>query len=164
MKETCELAASELRYTCDPKVFTFKNTAEIEPLDEVIGQERAVHAIDFGLNMTSPGYNIFVTGIEGTGRTTIVRDITAKHAQALPTPCDWCMVNNFQDEYRPKAIPVPSGSAVLFSKQMDRFIHMLKNQLPKAFESSSFQEKSAQVQESFQAEEKALFHPSNPPR
>jgi len=157
MKETCELTASELRYTCDPHVFTFKNTAEIEPLDDVIGQERAVHAIDFGLNMTSPGYNIFVTGIEGTGRTTIVRDITANHAQALPIPCDWCMVNNFQDEYRPKAIPVPSGSAVLFSKQMDRLIHMLKNQLPKAFESSSFQEKSTQVQESFQLEEKNLF-------
>ncbi len=86
MKETCELAASELRYTCDPTVFKFKNTAEIEPLDEVIGQERAVHAIDFGLNMTSPGYNIFVTGIEGTGRTTIVRDITAKHAQIAPHP------------------------------------------------------------------------------
>ena len=157
MKETFELAASELRYTCDPDLFKFKNTAEIEPLDEVIGQERAVHAIDFGLNMKSPGYNIFVTGIEGTGRTTIVRDITAKHAQPLPTPCDWCMVNNFQDEYRPRAIAVPSGSAVLFSKQMNRLIHMLKNALPKAFESSSFQEKSTQVQETFQTEEKALF-------
>ncbi len=157
MKETCELAASELRYTCDPKVFSFKNTAAIEPLDEVIGQERAVHAIDFGLNMTSPGYNIFVTGIEGTGRTTIVRDITSKHAQSLPIPCDWCMVNNFQDEYRPKAIPVPSGSAVLFSKQMNRLIHVLKNKMPKAFEGSSFQEKSSQVQEAFQVEEKALF-------
>jgi hypothetical protein len=67
------------------------------------------------------------------------------------------MVNNFHDEYRPKAVPVPSGSAVLFGKQMDRLIHMLKNQLPKAFESSSFEEKSTQVQETFQAEEKALF-------
>ena len=157
MKETCELAASDLRYTCDPDVFKFKNTAEIQPLDEVIGQERAVHAIDFGLNMTSPGYNIFVTGIEGTGRTTIVRDITSKHAQSLSTPCDWCMVNNFQDEYRPRPIPVTSGSAVLFSKQMNRLIHLLKNKLPKAFESTSFQEKSAQVTETFQAEEKALF-------
>ncbi|MBW2633233.1 MAG: AAA family ATPase, partial [Deltaproteobacteria bacterium] len=120
MKETHKLAVSELRYTCNPEVFKFKNTAEIEPLDEVIGQERAVHAIDFGLNMNSPGYNIFVTGIEGTGRTTIVRDITSKYAQSLPTPCDWCMVNNFHDEYRPKAIPVPSGSAVLLSKQMNR--------------------------------------------
>ena len=157
MKETHKLAASELRYTCNPEVFKFKNTAEIEPLDEVIGQERAVHAIDFGLNMNSPGYNIFVTGIEGTGRTTIVRDITSKYAQSLPTPCDWCMVNNFHDEYRPKAIPVPSGSAVLLSKQMNRLIHMLKSKLPKAFESASFREKSAQVQEKFQAEEKSLF-------
>jgi len=157
MKATHELAASELRYNCNPSVFKFKNTTEIEPLDEVIGQERAVHAIDFGLNMTSPGYNIFVTGIEGTGRTTIVKDITAKHARSLPTPCDWCMVNNFHDEYRPKAIAVPSGSAVLFSKQMNRLIHMLRGKLPKAFESESFREKSTQAQEKFQIEEKALF-------
>jgi len=157
MKETFELSTSELRYTCDPELFKFKDTSEIEPLDEVIGQERAVHAIDFGLNMTSPGYNIFVTGIEGTGRTTIVRDITIKHAQNLPTPCDWCMVNNFQDEYRPKAISVPSGSAVLFSKQMNRLIHMLKNKLPKAFEGSSFREKSDGVTEKYQVQEKNLF-------
>ena len=61
-----EIKTADLRCICDPKVFKFKNTSEIKPLSEVIGQQRAVQAIDFGLNMKSPGYNIFVTGVEGT--------------------------------------------------------------------------------------------------
>ena len=70
MRKKCKLSPSDLRCICDPKVFTFKNTSEIEPLDEVIGQERAVQAIEFGLNMKSQEYNIFVSGIEGTGKST----------------------------------------------------------------------------------------------
>ncbi|MHC4459694.1 MAG: hypothetical protein ACYS0I_21865, partial [Planctomycetota bacterium] len=68
MQKSYELKPADLRSLCNPKTFNFKNTSEVEPLDDVIGQERAVQAIDFGLNMKSPGYNIFVTGIEGTGK------------------------------------------------------------------------------------------------
>jgi lon-related putative ATP-dependent protease len=157
MKETYELKGADLRCACDPDQFTFKSTAEIEPLDEVIGQERAVQAIDFGLNMKSPGYNIFVTGIEGTGKSTIVRDITEKYAEKLSTPGDWCMVNNFQDAYRPRAISVPSGKAGMLSKQMQRLINRLKTKLPKAFENDSFQEKNRLIQEKYQKQEMALF-------
>ena len=157
MKETFELATHELRCACDPNQFEFNSTAEIDPLDEVIGQERAVQSIDFGLNMKSPGYNIFVTGLEGTGKSTIVRDITEKHAQELATPNDWCMVNNFQDRYRPKAISVPPGKAGILSKQMSRLVNTLQKKLPKAFESDSFQEKNKQVQEKYQKQELALF-------
>ncbi|MGB5985922.1 MAG: Lon-like protease helical domain-containing protein, partial [Desulfobacterales bacterium] len=106
-----ELKPGDLRPSCDPKIFDFTSTAEIDPLDDVIGQQRAVQAIDFGLKMNSPGYNIFVTGIEGTGKSTIVQEIITKHAAQLPEPCDWCMVNNFEDEYRPITISVPMGQA-----------------------------------------------------
>ena len=135
MKNKCELNFSDLRCICDPKVYTFKNTSEIEPLDEVIGQERAVNAIDFGLHMKSPGYNIFVTGIEGTGKSTIIRDIVNQHAKTLPTPIDWCMVNNFKDEYRPKAICMPTGKATLFSKTMSKLIEDLKKDMTDIFAS-----------------------------
>jgi Cdc6-like AAA superfamily ATPase len=87
-------------------MFDFETTADIDPLDQVIGQERAVRAITFGLEMKSAGYHIFVTGPEGTGKTTIVQEIIHKAANTLPTPSGWCMVNNFKDEYRPRAIPV----------------------------------------------------------
>ena len=126
MSKKFELKAADLRSVCDPKVFKFKSTAEIKPLDEVIGQKRAVQAIEFGLNMKSSGYNIFVTGVEGTGKSTIVNDLVSKHARTLPKPEDWCLVNNFKDHFRPRAIAVPSGKAVPFSKKMHKFVEDLK--------------------------------------
>jgi lon-related putative ATP-dependent protease len=154
MKQTHELKSSDLRYVCDPKVFKFKSTAEIEPLDEVIGQKRAVQAIEFGLNMKNPEYNIFVTGIEGTGKSTITTDITRKHAKTLPTPQDCCMVNNFQDPYRPKPLVVPAGKGSILSRQMIRLIQSLKNKLPKAFEDSSYQKKIGAIQDTYQKQER----------
>ena len=157
MKKVCELKAEVLRRTCDPAVFTFKSTAEIDPLEDVIGQKRAVQAIDFGLNMESPGYNIFVTGQAGTGKTTIVTDIVGDHAKKMPTPDDWCMVNNFQDEYRPRAMRVPPGMAAGFSKQMNRLIEALKVRLPEAYEDKTFQEKQAALTEKYHLEEKEIL-------
>ena len=157
MKKKCELNFSDLRCICDPKVYTFKNTSEIEPLDEVIGQERAVNAIDFGLNMKSPGYNLFVTGIEGTGKSTIIRDIVNQHAKTLPTPFDWCMVNNFKDEYRPRAICMPTGKATRFCKTMSKLIEDLKKELPKAFEHESYQQRQSEVQKKYSDKQKNIF-------
>ncbi|MBL7178855.1 MAG: AAA family ATPase [Desulfobacterales bacterium] len=149
MVKKYELSAADLRCICDPKTFNFKNTSEIEPLSEVIGQQRAVHAIEFGLNMKSPGYNIFVTGIEGTGKSTIIQDIVNEHAADLQAPVDWCLINNFRDEYRPKAIAVPTGKATRFSKTMNKLIDDLKDELPKAFEHESYQEKQAKIQKEY---------------
>jgi lon-related putative ATP-dependent protease len=157
MSEKFELKSPELRCICDPKIFKFKDTSEIEPLDKVIGQERAVQAIDFGLNMKSPGYNIFVTGLEGTGKSTIVKDIVTKHAKDLPTSNDWCMINNFKDAFRPKAISVPCGKANPFKKQMNKLIEDLKKRLPKAFGDESYQEKQAEIQKKYGDAQREIF-------
>jgi predicted ATP-dependent protease len=154
---TAELAPEELRGVCSVDLFQFADTSELDPLDEVIGQERAVQAIDFGLNMKSPGYNIFVTGIAGTGKSTIVRDIIGKFAAELPAPDDWCMVNNFKDEYCPKALRVPSGKAVLFSKSIHRLIDDLKTELPKTFENKLAQDRISEIQNTFVDQQKALL-------
>jgi len=157
MKKTCELKPSDLRSICDASIFAFKNTGEVDPLDEVIGQERAVHAIDFGLNMKSPGYNIFVTGLEGTGKSTIIKDIVNQYAKTLHSPVDWCMVNNFKDEYRPKAISVPTGKATLFSKTMSKLIDNLKEELPKAFEHESYQQRQSKIQKKYSDQQKEIL-------
>jgi lon-related putative ATP-dependent protease len=157
MSKPVELKPSELRCICDPKIFKFNDTSEVEPLAEVIGQQRAVQAIEFGLNMKSPGYNIFVTGLEGTGKSTIVNDIITKHAGDLPTPDDACMVNNFEDEFRPKAVSVPSGKANQFKKQMNRLIEDLKLRLPEAFENESYQEKQTEIQKKYGDQQRTLF-------
>jgi lon-related putative ATP-dependent protease len=145
MAKKFELNVSDLRLTCDPKIFKFKNTSEVKPLDTVIGQERAVQAIDFGLNMQDPGYNIFVTGQASTGKSTIVRDLVSKHAKNLPTPLDLCLVNNFKDEFRPKAIAVSPGKAIQFSKKMNRAVERLKKELPAVFEEEAYLKKLSKI-------------------
>ncbi len=150
------LSPSQLRRICDPAVFKFNNTAEIDPLDEVIGQQRAVSAINLGLNMHQPGYNIFITGLEGTGKSTIAKDIVSRHARQQDAPDDWCMVNNFKDAFRPKAICLPTGKATQFSKSMARLIRWLQIKLPKEFSAEEFKEKVNQLNEHLQAQENAL--------
>ncbi len=154
---TAELTPNELRDVCSVDLFQFADTSQLDPLDEVIGQKRAVQAIDFGLNMKSPGYNIFVTGITGTGKSSIVKEIIGKFAAELPAPDDWCMVNNFKDEYCPKTFEVPSGKAVLFSKSIHRLIDDLKIELPKAFESKLAQDRISEIQNAFVDQQKVLL-------
>lgn len=156
MPELKPLSPSQLRKICDPSVFTFESTAEIDPLDEVIGQQRAVSAINLGLNMDQPGYNIFITGQEGTGKRTIAQDIVSRHARQQSAPDDWCMVNNFDDEFRPKAICVPTGKATQFSKSMARLIRWLQIKLPREFSQEAFKEKVNQHNEQLAAQESAL--------
>lgn len=157
MSKKYELKVSELRCVCDHRVFKFKNTSQIKPLDEVIGQERAVQALEFGLNMNHSGYNIFVTGLEGTGKSTIVKDYVTKHAGTLPKPNDWCLVNNFKDEFRPRAIEVHSGKAVLLSKKMNRFIQILKKDLPAAFESQPYLKRLSVIKNRYSDKQNRLF-------
>ena len=142
-----EVKLSDLRCLCDPAMFDFETTADIDPLDQVIGQERAVRAISFGLEMKSAGYHIFVTGPEGTGKTTIVQEIIRKAARKMPTPTDWCMVNNFKDEYHPLALPVKPGHASRFAKSLNRLVADLKIRMPKEFQADTFREKVIEIQQ-----------------
>lgn len=157
MPAPAPLSPSELRKSCDPAIFDFSSTAEVEPLDSVIGQERAVRSITLGLNMHRPGYNIFITGLEGSGKRTIVQDIVSKHARTQAAPDDWCMVNNFEDEFRPHAICVPTGKATVFCKSMERLVRSLQIKLPREFESDAFKENVSQLQAQFQEREQQIM-------
>ena len=139
MAKKFHVPAKELTRKSDDSFLSFKTTKELAPLDNVIGQKRAVEAIDFGLNMKSSGYNIFVTGYEGTGKSTIVRDILTRHALAAETPPDLCLVHNFDDEYCPVALEMKSGTAADFARRMARFIENIELKIPRSFESEEFQ-------------------------
>jgi lon-related putative ATP-dependent protease len=158
MAKRLKLKASDLRSLCDPKVFKFKNTSEIKPLDEVIGQERAVQAIEFGLNMKDRSYNLFVTGLAGTGKSTIVRDLVTKHAKNQPTQVEWCLVNNFKDVYRPKAMAVSPGTALPFCKKMNKVVEDLKKDLPKALEGEAYLKQLSKIKNEYAEESSELFH------
>jgi lon-related putative ATP-dependent protease len=158
MTKQFELKASDLRSICDSKIFKFKNTSEIKPLDEVIGQQRAVQAIEFGLNMKDRSYNIFVTGMAGTGKSTIVRDLVTKHAKNQPTPHEWCLVNNFKDEFRPNAIAVSPGKSLSFCKKMNKVVEDLQKELPKALQSETYLKGLSKIKKKYSEESSNLFH------
>lgn len=138
-------------------LFDFKDTSELEPLDSIMGQKRAVEAIDFGLNMKGPDYNIFVTGLEGTGKSTIVRKLLIDHAKKLETSEDLCLVNNFDDEYCPVVIEMPAGSAVYFSRSMIQFIELLKTKIPAFFEAPVFTEEQNHIHKIHSDRQKKVF-------
>jgi len=157
MIDHLELSPKALRRTCTLCDLPFDDTTQIQPLDEVIGQKRAVQALDFGLNMMSAGYNIFVTGIDGTGKSSIVRDIVERHAASLPVPDDWCLVNNFKDESSPKVLGLPPGQAPAFAKAMSKLMDDIRIELPKVLESAAFQEQYRRIQREYGEKQRKLF-------
>jgi Cdc6-like AAA superfamily ATPase len=109
-----ELSPESLRKECDTNVMRCKTTQELVPLSEIIGQERAVRALKFGLGIRNQGFNIYVAGYPGTGRKTAVKNFVEEIARVEPVPPDWCYVNNFANQYEPKAIQLPAGKGKEF--------------------------------------------------
>ena len=103
------LAPQELRLSCDPALLKFTSTAELEPIGELIGQHRALAAIEFGAQIDHHGFNIFALGPTRSGRHGAIRKFLESKAAAEPVPDDWVYVNNFAAPDRPKAIRLPSG-------------------------------------------------------
>ncbi len=149
-----EVPLSELRRVCDPAELSFETTADLSPQDEVIGQKRAVNAIEFGLSINNHGYNIYVSGIPGTGKNSIVKSIVSKLSLDKPVPDDWCFINNFKDPDRPRTIKLPTGKGREFRRDMEKFIELMLAEIPKVFESKEYEEqKSSVVEESDRAKE-----------
>jgi lon-related putative ATP-dependent protease len=115
-----------------------ESTKDLVPLSEIIGQERAVRALKFGLGIKDHGFNIYVAGDPGTGRKTAVKSYVEVQAKTQPVPSDWCYVNNFGNQYEPKAIELPAGRGKDFQEDMKNLIENVRNALPKAFESEDY--------------------------
>jgi len=133
------LKPEELRKVCNPADFDFETTATARPLEGVIGQERALRALQFGLDIKNQGYNIFLSGFFGTGKTTLAKQLVEKKASKEPPPFDWCYVFNFQDADCPKAMSLPAGKGRRLARDMDKLVARVRNGLAKAFESQHFE-------------------------
>jgi lon-related putative ATP-dependent protease len=138
-----ELSSEKLRKECDPKMMRCETTQELEPLEGIIGQERAVRALKFGLDIRERGFNIYVAGYPGTGRMTAVKDFLEEIAKTKPAPSDWCYVYNFRNPYEPQAIRLPSGQGGVFQKDVASLIDEARRVLPKVFESEDYTAKRA---------------------
>lgn len=158
MSDNHKLPASLLAPNVDPGRLGFEDTSKIEPLDETIGQERAVEALEFGLRMQSAGFNIFVSGPVGTGKGTLVRQMVKRLAQTAPAPSDWCYVHNFQDASRPMCLSFPAGQGASFKREMGAFIEGLRRDIPAAFEGKKYLDAKAKIIEDTEGKKKTLFH------
>ncbi len=152
-----KLNVNELYRFCNPDIFTFHTTNDLPDLKETIGQERALHALDFGLSLDSTGFNIFILGEHGTGKMTTVRSFLSQKAMGEPVPKDWCYVYNFKDPDVPLAVSFDPGKAVVFQKDMDEVIKILKVEIPKVFESKEYEKQRNKIIEEAQKKEKENF-------
>ncbi len=147
-----------LRWECDPNIFPFETTQEIEPLEEIIGQERALLALKTGLEIESPGYNIFVSGITGTGMTTTIKTTLEKFLKPGPPPDDICYVNNFKNPDMPKAIVLPAGEGRKFKKAMADLTSTIKSTIEQVLTSQEFKNTIKGVAEEFRNRQKEMFN------
>ena len=141
----------------DISLFSFSNTGEIDPLDEIIGQHRALEAISFSTGIKKEGYNLFAMGPTGSGKHTAIMTHITKKAQEEPTPKDYCYVNNFKDSRKPLILELPSGKGNRFKEDMDELIDDLLNILPSSFESKEYREKKEQLHQKLKEKETDIF-------
>ena len=139
----------KLRKVCDPSDLGFNTTEELKVCTEIIGQKRAVNALRLGLEIPSTGYNIFVTGIVGTGRTTTVKCLLDDLEKNKKTPDDILYVNNFTDPDAPCLLRLPAGQGARFAKAMDECLDYLLKNIPLVLESDKYQERKNTLVESF---------------
>ncbi|MBI5493103.1 MAG: AAA family ATPase [Deltaproteobacteria bacterium] len=157
MPKVNPLPAEELSWRCDPLAFPFKTTDEIPSLQEIIGQERAMRAIDFGLGVANHNYNIFVLGESGTGKSSTIKDIIEAKAKDEPVADDWCYVYNFSDPDSPMAVNLPPGSGSDLAGDMDEIIEALRRDIPKVFESKDYEKHRDEILEGQQERTRAIF-------
>ena len=147
MSKPSALTPEELCRRCDAAQFTFETTTDLEPLDEVLGQRRAIEALEFGIGMAAEGYNIYALGPTGLGKHTVAQHIIAAQARGAPVPSDWCYVNNFEDSQRPRVLELPPGHARKLRTDMERLVQDLQGALPAAFEGDDYRSRREAIEE-----------------
>ncbi len=152
-----ELPVGKLRWRCELSRIPFETTAQAEPREGFIGQERALRALKMGVGLAAPGYNVFVCGLAGTSRGgTIARMIEELHPQTKPS-LDRCYVNSFKLPDRPRLLTLPRGQANPFKKDMTAGVDFLRRRIPQVFEGEPFQRQKGRIVERFTVREKELM-------
>ncbi|MGQ9569904.1 MAG: Lon-like protease helical domain-containing protein [Thermodesulfovibrionales bacterium] len=153
----------KLYWRCPEELFQFECTTDIEPLKEFIGQDRALDSINFGLAVERQGYNLFLTGLTGTGKAVTIKSrierfISEKKAQGIKYQLyDWCYVYNFSDPDRPNILKLPQGIGKSFRNHMEELLKTLKEEIPKALSSEEYTKRKQEVMEEHQKKYQAMM-------
>ena len=145
-----KLTSEQLYRKCDPAKFEFNTTADLEERLSALGQDRAISAVELGINIKSKGYNLFCLGPEGTGKTSLVKRILEKEGKKRATPDDWVYVYNFEEPHKPIAINFPAGEASGFAKEMEEFADKVEHELPEVVKNEMYEEQLAIIREKYQ--------------
>ncbi len=154
---TQPLSAQQLRQRCDPSQFDFETTDELGNLSDIVGQERAVDAILFGIGIRREGYNMFALGPSGTGKRTTIGQFLDQQAATEPIPSDWCYVNDFEQSHRPRAMQLPPGQGAVLRKDMEQLVEELRTAIPAAFESEDYRTRKQEAEEEFKEQQEKTF-------
>ena len=152
-----EVPIEKLRWRCDPELLPFMSTEAVKPCEGMIGQERALDAVRVGLDIHSIGYNIFVTGLAGTGRFTTIKCVLDEMDVKDRIPSDICYVHNFKNPDMPRMLVLPAGQGNGFKKEMGNLIDTLKRKIPLLFENESYLNKKKEVVERFRNRQAEMF-------
>ena len=157
MKNKNELNYKNLKISCDPSIFKFKTTEELDNIETGIGQERGIKALEFGLNVDINGYNLYLEGPAGVGKTMYTKHYLDKISKKQKTPCDWCYIYNFENPNEPIALPLHAGQGKEFKEQMDAFIKDIKNDLKNTFNNEDFEKEKALIAQTYEEKREALM-------
>ena len=157
MKNKNELNYKNLKISCDPSIFKFKTTEELNNIETGIGQERGIKALEFGLNVDINGYNLYLEGPAGVGKTMYTKHYLDKISKKQKTPCDWCYIYNFENPNEPIALPLHAGQGKEFKEQMDAFIKDIKNDLKNTFNNEDFEKEKALISQTYEEKREALM-------
>ncbi len=157
MKRPQPLGTARLYVACPADSLPFETTDELQQLEEVIGQQRALDAVHFGIGMRSDGYNLFVLGPPGLGKHTLIRRYLEQAASAAATPSDWCYVNNFAQAHAPRALRLPPARGLEFHGDMEQLIDDLRTAIPASFESEQYRNRAQQIEDDFKERQGQAF-------
>ena len=161
MKKKNELSYKDLRVTCNPEIFTFEDTSELEAINTEIGQERGIKALEFGVNVDIKGYNIYLEGPSGVGKTMYAKNYLDKIAKKKKVPVDWCYIYNFTNPNEPIAVSFPAGQGKEFKETMDAFIKDIRSDIKSTFNNDEFEKEKTLIRQDFEEKRASLLDKLN---
>ena len=158
MSPTLALTPDRLRRQCNPEELGFSSTRDLEPVEGLIGQTRALGALNFGIDLEARGYNVFVLGAPASGRHNAVREFLINKARNKPAPDDWLYVHNFEEPHRPRAIRLPDGRGRQLATDMQALLDGLKTTMPAVFDSEDYQARRGAIDSEFRSTQENAFN------
>lgn len=156
-----ELTYKDLKNLCNPNIFNFETTDELETSGLVYGQERGIAALQFGLSINAKGYNLYIEGPSGVGKTMYTKQYVSEIASKQKTPDDWCYIYNFDNPNEPIAVSLPAGEGKNFASTMEAFVEDIRKYLKRTFNNDDFEKEKSLIKQKYEEKRTKLLEALN---